>query len=74
MNSNNELKLKKEKRDERLQMFYKNLDRSLFIDNEYKTFAGIDRALPIGYDQTISQPSLVYKMTSILTRYFHHLS
>ena len=43
--------------------FYKNLDRSFFIDNEYKDMAGEDRPLPIGFGQTISQPSLVLQMT-----------
>ncbi|MFZ5985993.1 MAG: protein-L-isoaspartate(D-aspartate) O-methyltransferase [Bacillota bacterium] len=46
--------------------FYKNLDRSVFIDNEYKEYAHFDNALPIGHNQTISQPSLVYEMTSRL--------
>lgn len=46
--------------------FYKKLDRSGFIDNEYKAFAEVDEALPIGYGQTISQPSLVVEMTRIL--------
>lgn len=43
--------------------FFNNLDRSLFIDNENKSLAGYDVALPIGYEQTISQPSLVLEMT-----------
>lgn len=46
--------------------FYMNLDRSLFINNEYKEYAHYDSALPIGHSQTISQPSLVYEMTSRL--------
>ncbi len=46
-----------------LYKFYRGLDRSYFIDNEYKHLACYDNALPIGYDQTISQPSLVYMMT-----------
>ena len=46
--------------------FYKNLDRSIFIDNENKKYANYDRPFPIGYEQTISQPSLVCEMTSIL--------
>ncbi len=40
-----------------------SLDRSLFIDNAYKEWADLDRPLPIGYGQTISQPSLVKEMT-----------
>lgn len=43
--------------------YFKKLDRSYFIDNENKALAGCDTALPIGYEQTISQPSLVLKMT-----------
>lgn len=49
-----------------LYIFFKNLDRSFFIDNEYKELADLDRPLPIGYEQTISQPSLVYQMTLLL--------
>jgi len=46
--------------------FYNNLDRSYFIDNDMKGFASIDSPLPIGYGQTISQPSLVLEMTRLL--------
>ena len=46
--------------------FVQNLDRSKFIDNEFKTYAYVDSPLPIGYGQTISQPSLVLKMTMLL--------
>ena len=46
-----------------LEKFYHNLDRALFIDNENKKYAYYDDALPIGYGQTISQPSLVFEMT-----------
>ncbi|MCX7747599.1 MAG: protein-L-isoaspartate(D-aspartate) O-methyltransferase [Clostridia bacterium] len=46
--------------------FFKNLDRSQFIDNDYKKYADYDEALPIGFEQTISQPSLVYGMTQKL--------
>lgn len=46
-----------------LMAFFRKLDRSIFIDNEYKTYAYLDDALPIGYGQTISQPSLVLEMT-----------
>jgi len=46
--------------------FYKALDRSLFIDNENRQFADLDTPLPIGYGQTISQPSLVAMMTDEL--------
>lgn len=43
--------------------FYRGLNRELFIGNDYKEYAGVDKALPIGYGQTISQPSLVVEMT-----------
>lgn len=43
--------------------FERQLDRSFFIDNENKRWAGLDEPLPIGYGQTISQPSLVLAMT-----------
>ncbi|PKM49179.1 MAG: protein-L-isoaspartate(D-aspartate) O-methyltransferase [Firmicutes bacterium HGW-Firmicutes-6] len=46
--------------------FYHRLDRSYFIDNEMKEFADLDKPLSIGYEQTISQPSLVLEMTRIL--------
>ena len=42
--------------------YFNKLDRSLFID-EHKEFAYLDEPLPIGHEQTISQPSLVLKMT-----------
>ncbi|KAF5088411.1 protein-L-isoaspartate(D-aspartate) O-methyltransferase [Acetobacterium wieringae] len=46
--------------------FFVHLDRSYFIDNEMKEFADRDQPLSIGYEQTISQPSLVLEMTQIL--------
>jgi protein-L-isoaspartate(D-aspartate) O-methyltransferase len=46
--------------------FFQNLDRSFFIDNEYKELAGYDTPLPIGFEQTISQPTLVLQMTAAL--------
>ncbi|MDD2586963.1 MAG: protein-L-isoaspartate(D-aspartate) O-methyltransferase [Syntrophomonadaceae bacterium] len=52
--------------NERLFKFFSKLDRSFFIDNEYKDFAADDRPLPIGHEQTISQPSLVLEMTLAL--------
>jgi len=52
--------------DEKLLQFFHSLDRSLFIDNRYKTLAKLDRPLPIGHGQTISQPSLVVYMTAHL--------
>lgn len=46
--------------------FFRSLDRSFFIDNENKKFADQDRPLPIGFGQTISQPSLVLQMTYLM--------
>lgn len=45
-----------------LETFFYQLDRSRFMD-DYKSMAPLDRALPIGFGQTISQPSLVLDMT-----------
>jgi protein-L-isoaspartate(D-aspartate) O-methyltransferase len=52
--------------DEALLQFYTSLDRSLFLDTQYKGLAKLDRPLPIGLGQTISQPSLVLYMTEQL--------
>ena len=53
-------------RDEEVEKFFKSIDRSLFIKDEYKSLAGEDSPLPIGFSQTISQPSLVLEMTKLL--------
>ena len=53
-------------KNKKLYDFFKKLDRAYFIDNEYKAMASFDTALPIGHGQTISQPSLVAKMTELL--------
>lgn len=45
--------------------YFEEMDRSFFMDTN-KEFAGLDEALPIGYEQTISQPSLVLEMTIAL--------
>jgi protein-L-isoaspartate(D-aspartate) O-methyltransferase len=49
-----------------LYAYYEQLDRSLFLDEDYKALASVDGPLPIGYGQTISQPSLVVEMTRLL--------
>ncbi len=49
-------------RKEKITDYFNSLDRSLFIDIN-KDLAVMDTALPIGYGQTISQPSLVLEMT-----------
>lgn len=43
--------------------FYNKLDRAYFMTNEYKNRAKEDSPFPIGFGQTISQPSLVVQMT-----------
>ena len=52
--------------DEALLQFFASLDRSLFLGMQYKGLAKLDRPLPIGLGQTISQPSLVLYMTQQL--------
>lgn len=48
-----------------LEQFYRQLDRSYFMES-FKECASIDSPFPIGYGQTISQPSLVLYMTQLL--------
>lgn len=50
---------------ERITKYYHELDRSYFMD-KHKVRAHEDVPFPIGYGQTISQPSLVLKMTILL--------
>ncbi|MFA5448130.1 MAG: protein-L-isoaspartate(D-aspartate) O-methyltransferase [Sphaerochaeta sp.] len=57
---------------EKLQTFFASLDRSQFIDNQYRVLSSLDRPLPIGHGQTISQPSLVVYMTEQLQLEEHH--
>lgn len=45
---------------------FEKVDRSLFVLPEYRSVADADEALPISCGQTISQPSLVAKMTELL--------
>lgn len=54
-----------------LQLFFNDLDRSFFMDIN-KDSARFDCAVPIGYGQTISQPSLVLFMTQKLNLKKHH--
>jgi protein-L-isoaspartate(D-aspartate) O-methyltransferase len=46
--------------------FFRALDRRLFLSDELKPYAYVDGPLPIGHEQTISQPSLVLEMTDRL--------
>ena len=47
-----------------LETFFRSLDRSLFLEDDMKEYAYLDQPLPIGFGQTISQPSLVLEMDS----------
>ena len=48
-----------------LDAYFYSLDRS-FFEGEMRTYAALDTPLPIGFGQTISQPSLVLEMTKLL--------
>lgn len=52
-------------RKEEIITYFRGLDRRFFMDT-HKEFADLDEALPIGFEQTISQPSLVLEMTLAL--------
>jgi len=49
-----------------LEAYFKSLDRSFFVEDDMKQYATLDQPLPIGFGQTISQPSLVLEMTRLL--------
>ncbi|MGI6166680.1 MAG: protein-L-isoaspartate(D-aspartate) O-methyltransferase [Eubacteriales bacterium] len=49
-----------------LEAYFRSLDRSFFLENDMKEYAAYDSPLPIGFGQTISQPSLVLEMTKLL--------
>jgi len=51
---------------EALESYFLSLDRSLFLEGHYKKMAEMNSPLPIGFGQTISQPTLVLMMTYIL--------
>lgn len=51
--------------------YFRSLDRRSFMDRHQQD-AERDEALPIGYGQTISQPSLVLEMTLALDLEDHH--
>lgn len=52
-------------RNEEIAAYFQNMDRGFFMDSD-KELARFDEAIPIGHGQTISQPSLVLKMTQML--------
>ena len=49
-------------RDKEIRSYFREMDRSFYMDTD-KSLAKWDQALSIGHGQTISQPSLVLKMT-----------
>lgn len=56
----------RERADPRVIRAIGNVPRHLFVPRSQRAFAYRDRPLPIGEDQTISQPSLVALMTHLL--------
>lgn len=50
----------------------RTVERHLFVDSLYKDWAYEDTPLPIGYDQTISQPFMVAYMTSLINPKPHY--
>lgn len=52
--------------DTELNDFFGRLDRAFFLEGDSRRFAEFDGPLPIGFGQTISQPSLVLYMTRML--------
>lgn len=57
------LKMKNKEKD--IRAYFNKLDRSFFMDR-FKEMASFDEAIPIGHEQTVSQPSLVLEMTLAL--------
>lgn len=51
---------------EALTKYFLSLDRAYFLDESQHKEAAFDHPLPIGFGQTISQPTLVLKMTQLL--------
>lgn len=51
---------------EALKKYFLSLDRAYFLDESQHQEAAFDHPLPIGFGQTISQPTLVLKMTELL--------
>jgi protein-L-isoaspartate(D-aspartate) O-methyltransferase len=51
---------------DRLQAAFDAVHRADFLPEDQRGFAGLDRALPIGFDQTNSQPRTVSNMLTLL--------
>ncbi len=52
--------------NELVDVFFKKLNRAHFLENENQELAEYDSPLPVGFGQTISQPTLVLQMTKLL--------
>lgn len=52
--------------DKRLLNVMRSVPREVFVPEKYKDLAFADQPLPIGYEQTISQPYIVALMTEML--------
>lgn len=52
--------------DEKILTVMRKVERHLFVPEEYRKYAYIDNALPIGEGQTISQPYIVALMTAVV--------
>lgn len=52
--------------DEQVLSAFRKVNRHLFVPDNYQDLAYSDQPLPIGYDQTISQPYIVAFMTEAL--------
>lgn len=64
--------MKSKAKMEALKAFFHQLDRSVFIPEAVKENADWDIPLPIGFGQTVSQPTLVLEMTLQLDLEPHH--
>lgn len=53
-------------RDQRIEDAFAAVSRERFLPPEQRRFAGVDRALPLGYDVTNSQPTTVRHMLTLL--------
>lgn len=53
-------------KDEKIIQVMRSIPRELFVPDRLRDSAYLDNALPIGFGQTISQPSLVAYMTQLL--------
>lgn len=51
---------------DKLEAYFLSLDRSQFLEGEYRKLSEMNQPLSIGFGQTISQPTLVLMMTYML--------